>query len=123
MSDSDAEIAREIRRQVEVQGEAELRRKGREFATEVLEYAKSISPEDLDDGNAVHYKNSFKLRSRNIIGQLPSWRISNTDPLATVIEDGSGPDRVPQGGSSPAHHVFSRTAFHFGGVADHGAGE
>ncbi|APE14138.1 hypothetical protein BOH72_01745 [Mycobacterium sp. WY10] len=121
MSDSAADIAREIRRAIEAQSEAELRRKGRAFTEEVVEYAKSISPYDPDDDNTVHYKESFKIRARNAVGRLPSWRITNTDALATIIEDGSY--ERPQGGSSPAHHVFSRTAFHFHGTPDHGGDE
>lgn len=118
-SDSADEIAVKIREAVEVEGEAEIRRKGRDFATEVMEYAKSISPFDPDDDNLVHYRDSFKVRARNLRGKLPSWRISNDDKLSTIIEDGSGPIR-PQGGFSEPHFVFARTAFHFGGTPDHG---
>jgi hypothetical protein len=117
-SSSRQEIEAEIRRQIEVQGEAELKHKGREFSTEVMEYGISISPYDPDDENLQHYKDSFKLRARNLRGRLPSWRITNTDPLATVIEHGSDAGR-PQGGSSPMWAVFARMAFRFGGTPDH----
>jgi hypothetical protein len=120
MADSSrADIEREIRKAIEVQGEKELKVKGREFATEVMEFAKVISPLDEDDGNAVHYKESFRVRARNARGKLPSWRIVNTDPLATVIEEGS--NFRPQGGDSPAWHVFTSTAARYGGSPD-GAG-
>ena len=123
-SDSAAEISREIKRQIEAQGEPELRRGLRDFGREIVDYMKSISPEDLADDNPIHYIDSFSTRIRSIRGKLPSLRISNNDPLARIIEDGSG-ILAPreQGGSSEPHYVFARAAFAFGGKTDDVGGD
>jgi hypothetical protein len=119
MADSSrAEIEAEIRKAVfEASGERELKTKGRAFTAEVVEHAKIISPFDPDDENVQHYRESFKITARNIRGKLPSWRIRNTSPLVGVIEEGA-PDGRPQGGSSPAWHVFTSTAARYGGTPD-----
>jgi hypothetical protein len=117
---SSREIADEIRKQVALQGTAELKADLRVVADEIIGEMRAISPEDLDDGNAVHYKDSFKSRMLPATrGRLPVIRVSNTDPLAGVVEDGSGElAQRPQGGSSPAHHIFSIVAFRHRGTVD-----
>ena len=120
VSDSAADIAREIRRQVEVQGEPELRRHLRETGREIIDYMKSESPVDRDDDNPTHYIDSFSMRMRSPRGRLPSLQITNSDRLAHIVEDGTDEASRPQGGSSPAHHVFAKAAFRWGGTPDHG---
>jgi hypothetical protein len=117
VADSSREdIEREIRAAVEVQGTEELRLKGREFTEEVVDYAKIISPFDVDDSNVNHYRDSWIIRARNARGKLPSWTIRNVDPIARIVESGSY--ARPQGGDSPAHETMASTAARFGGTVD-----
>ncbi|MCV7348276.1 HK97 gp10 family phage protein [Mycolicibacterium rhodesiae] len=119
MSDSADQIAREIQRQVEVQGEPELRRELKKYAEEVKAYAVSISPYDPTD-EPPHYRDQWAARLRTLRGRLPSARVENKSKIAHLVEDGTAEYERPQGGSSPAAHVAARTAFHFGGTPDHG---
>jgi Bacteriophage HK97-gp10, putative tail-component len=111
------ELKAEIEKAVPVQSEKELTAELRKFGAEVIETAKSVSPYDPEDHNIQHYRDSFKFRIRNLRGKLPSGRITNTDALATIVEDGSY--ERPQGGWSEAHHVFAITASRYGGTTDH----
>jgi hypothetical protein len=117
-SSSRGDIEREIKRLVlEADSEREIRLKGKAAVVEIMEFAKVISPLDEDDDNAEHYKNSFMIRAKTGRGKLPSWTLSNSDKLTTIMEFGSS-DLREQGGSSPAHHTFTITAANFGGTPD-----
>ncbi|TGD85140.1 HK97 gp10 family phage protein [Mycolicibacterium sp. CH28] len=116
-SDSAAEIVREIKRAIEIQGEPELRRELRKVAEEVKEYAIAESPYDPTD-EPPHYRDQWTARLRTLKGRLPSARVENKSPIAHLVEDGTSEFERPQGGSNPAAHVAARTAFHFGGTVD-----
>ena len=122
MSDSAAEIAREIRLKIETEGEPELRREIKRLANEVKDYAVSISPYD-PTAEPPHYRDMWTARLRTLKGRLPSARVENRSAIAHLVEDGTAEFERPQGGSSPAEFVAARTAFKFGGVPDHGGDE
>ena len=102
MASSSRDISNAIRKVVIAGGEKELKRKGREFANQVCDYAKSISPQDRGD-----YIAAFGVRSRQRRGHLPTFQVYNTDPKAHLLEGGTE--------DTPEFAVFARTRFHFGG--------
>jgi hypothetical protein len=69
-------------------------------------FAESISPDAPPVGSG--YRASWITEMGVFPDGVPVGRLVNTDPLWAVIEKGSSSAR-PQGGSSPAHHVFERT--------------
>jgi hypothetical protein len=116
---SRADIERELRKAIEVEGEKEMRLRLREFGAGVKEFAEIISPFDGDDGNAEHYNSSWKLTGKNgARGKLPSLTLKNTDKLKNIIEGGTDSISRPQGGDSPAFHIFERVAARHGGTVD-----
>ncbi|MGY4710163.1 hypothetical protein ACXDF8_11510 [Mycolicibacterium sp. CBM1] len=122
-SSSRQEIEAEIRRAIVVQGEPELRRELRAVGREVIDFMKRESPVDPDDDNPTHYIDSFSMNLRSPRGRLPSLRIKNSDRIAHFVEDGTDEANRPQGGSSPAHHIFAKAAFRWGGTPDHGVAD
>lgn len=110
------EIVREIESQIE--RSVEVRREAKEFAEDVLDHAKSISPVRTSA-----YRNAWHLEERPEVRKLPKWAAVNDHPNANLIENGTGPDKPgsnsPFGPDTPTPEfaVAGRTAFHFGGTA------
>lgn len=115
-SDSAREIEQEIRRQIVVQGEPELRRAIRDYGRELKAEAISISPPPT--GEPPHFRDSWEFRLRSLRGRLPSGRLSNKSRLTNIVEGGTSEFERPQGGSSPAWEIFHRLAFQHGGTVD-----
>lgn len=107
------EIEREIR--LKARYDAELVAKSREGAEDVKDFAVSISPVETGEyAGAWHVED----RMRRVDG-MPAYRVTNDDPKAEMIEDGTGqhhPRR--QGGSSPEHAIRAKTAARFGGTEE-----
>jgi hypothetical protein len=103
--ESTSEIADEIERKIRKNERAKLDRAVLKRAKEMQAYAVSISPEDTGE-----YIDSFEINRVDRDG-LPGRSLSNTDPIANIIEYGSN--------DTPEFGVLGRTAHAFGGTVDH----
>lgn len=104
--ESTAEIAAEIERKIRKNERAKLDRAVLKRAKEMQAYAVSISPEDTGE-----YIDSFEIKRVTRDDGLPARSLSNTDPIANIIEYGSV--------DTPEFAVLGRTAHAFGGTVDH----
>lgn len=95
--------------------DAELLEKSRESAGDVKDYAVSISPvESGEYAGAWHVEDTVRR-----VDGMPVHRVTNDDPKAEMIEDGTGQyNPRSQGGSSPEHAIRAKTAAHFAGTEE-----
>lgn len=107
------EAYREILRQA--RQSAELLSESREEADKVKDYARSISPvESGEFAGAWHVEPRVRYRQG-----MPVHRVTNDDPKAEYIEDGTGQHHSRrQGGSSPEFAIRAKTAAHFEGTEE-----
>jgi hypothetical protein len=103
--ESTREIADEIERAIREQEAAQLEAAVDKQAEEMKAYAVSISP--VDTGQ---YKKSFEISKVERSDGLPARSLSNTDPIAGLLEYGSI--------HNPEFAVLARTAHQFGGTVD-----
>lgn len=104
--ESDREIAEEIERAIREQADAELEEAVDERAEEMKAFAILISPEDTGQ-----YKASFEINKVERPDGLPGRSLSNSDPIAGLLEYGSI--------HNEEFAVLARTAHQFGGSVDH----
>lgn len=114
--------ATELEREILVQArrQAETEEKLREFANDVRDFARSISP--VASGA---YAGAWHVENRKrTIGGMPALRVTNDDPKANMIEAGTGQGEPRgQGGSSPEFAIRAKTAARFGGTEELAAPE
>lgn len=110
---SASELEREIL--VQARNQAETEEKLREFAGEVRDFARSISP--VDTGA---YAAAWRVDNRRrTVNGMPAVRVVNNDPKANMIENGTGQGEPRgQGGSSPEFAIRAKTAARFGGTEE-----
>jgi len=112
-----------------LKADEEIRRKTKDFAEEVRDYARRRALEDMDKGYATgEFVASIEIeRRRNLKGQFeagPQWRVVSHDPKANLLEYGTGDDapdtHSPWGRHTPTpeYATFAKTSFHYGGTPD-----
>jgi len=112
-----------------LKNDAELKRKTKEFAEDVRDYARRIAAEDMDRGYATgEFVASIRVeRRRNARGAFqagPAWRVVSRDDKANLLEYGTGDDsdtsNSPFGPNTPTpeYATFGKTAFRYRGTPD-----
>lgn len=103
VEESAKEIAAQIEAAIREQEKTAIEAAVDETALRMRSYAEAISPVDTGE-----YSNSFAI-TKGVRDGLPTRTLSNTDPIAALIEFGT--DRTPE------FAVLAKTAAEFNGTA------